>query len=314
MSVTTTVKKSNLPIIFGILLVIVVVLAVLAFQFILVPQQVVSSVNKNIDSYNKVVDISSSTLKNLDDNYSLLFAELGKTGDTNTNNVPSLDKLKSSKTEFDSLISKISSSRNSLDKGPNKDSQDFQEAVSKNLDESKKLVESYKESTDYLVCISENFLTQAINLKNFGAEAGKLATLEIEDPSFLTSVDLIANKSKENSELTKRFNDCFTGNFAKYKTTEVVEIINSSIESYTGLSTGYSLISSAIKDSELSKLNEGIAKVTSLGSVPAIFEKRFATAVVDKPIQEFEKKADDLEKLDTDVKSKRDEIKKKYSL
>lgn len=312
MSEKTLVKKSNTPIIVGVIAVILVVLGILTFQFVMVPKQVADSVNKNIESYNKVVDKSTSLLKNSDENFSNLFKELGQTQETDSNDVPSLAKIKSS--DFDSTISTISSSKNSLDKGPNKDTQDFQEAVSKSLDESKSLIESYKETNTYIVCISDNFLTQTKNLKEFGAEANKLRTLQLTDPAFLTSVNAVSAKSKENTGLTSKLSDCFTGNFAKYKTSDVDDILKTSVASYTGLSDGYDLIAIAIKEQDTTKLNDGVAKVTGLGSAPAIFEKRFGTAVIDKPLQDFGKKATELEKLDNSVKSKRDDIKKKYNL
>lgn len=310
----TNPKKSNLSKIFTIIGVIILIFTILAgvavYNFVIVPNQVVESVNKNIDTNNNLAEKVKKVAGDIEVSGKFLESSV----ETSSSYKTSLDKVKEQNSSLVKIIDEVGSKKSDLDKGFNSDTKDFYNLVSQNLDSIKETSTALKETVDYYTCFGDRIYVQLSNEEELKKILG---TTNASQPpeEVIAQIEKAKNLRKKDADTTSKFSECFQGRFQKYQTDEVKKNIKDATEYFNQYVTFYDVYIQAIKAQDINAITATYEKeVALLNSKPALYNTQGLNLLFDSPQAEVKSEADKLDAINKKAQDKLEEIKKKYNL
>ena len=307
-------KKSNfnqiLIIVGGIVLILAILSGIGIYNFVFVPNQVVESVNKNIEVNNdlaKKVKIAAENIENSG-------KSLESSTETPSKYKESIEKVKSQNLELTKIIDDIDSKKSTLDKGSNSDTKDFYKLIDENLDSIKSTTIALKETVDYYTCFGDKIYIQLNNEEELKKILSAVSTNQAQD-QVISQIEKAKSVRKLDAESTSQFANCFQGRFSKYQNDEVKKNITDATSYFKQYIDFYDVYIKAIKDNDIDAINSTYEKeVALLNSKPVLYNTQGLGLIFDSPQAEVKLEADKLDAINKKAQNKLEEIKKKYNL
>lgn len=306
-------KSSNNLASIAVVIVVILVLVVsgLVYQFLLVPNQVQTSINKNIETNNRILDKAGPAVNDINQKATSVSNELKSPSVTTDNINKQVTELIDQTSSLDALVKEIDSAKSNLDDGNNNDTRDFKKLITENLESASGIISDSKKLIEYQSCVVQKYL--AI-IESFNKLGEQFAQVTEEDLSPILAGALYPEQIGVNLGAMK---SCFVGEYAKYLTPTINTGLDESIAYINKVNDEFLNIASPsiVENTEQETSAQQLKLINTILAVPSfLVDDEPIKEAIDMPVKDLEKKLVEMNDKNKKVNDKVNEIKSKYNL
>ena len=276
------------------------------YQLVAIPYFVKSSINKNVDIYNKIITANKLIVEDLSKLSSLDNKDNGEIKNT-------LTKAVQKNNDLGDYIKTIGVKIESLDNGINADTEDFKSALVDNLNQKKSFLEEFNVFMKYQHCLLNSANESETNLNDIIQSYNKLTS-----NSSNNEVTTVFKKSDEamskNIKQADEINLCYD-KYSQYLTRNMKSDIQNDVKYYQDIANVSKIIIEGVDSNSASKTQIGITQFVQLSNnKPSFYVSADFSKSIDEPLKQIELKIKEFDKQDEKINQKLQSIKLKYSL